>query len=150
MHQTGFSSAAVVPLDCEQSYCTRNPSTRAAKPRAARNEGVSLRRKSLIPFSNKGGGGEGDRVVTTSRFPYPVFPPPVPFCPFRSRPPPFSETDETLTRLTPSTHVYMCHSISFMTYDLERFPISLEVNRVRILFFDFFSIQNFALSHRER
>ena len=28
-----------------QSYCTRNLSTRAAKPRAARNEGVSLRRK---------------------------------------------------------------------------------------------------------
>ena len=25
-----------------QSYCTRNLSTRAAKPRAARNEGVSL------------------------------------------------------------------------------------------------------------
>ena len=36
-----------------------------------------------------------------------------------------SETDETLTRLTQSTHVYMCHAISFMSYDvsdLERFP----------------------------
>ena len=44
-----------------------------------------------------------------------------------------SETDETLTRLTQSissTHVYMCHAISFMSYDvndLERFPISQEV-----------------------
>ena len=41
-----------------------------------------------------------------------------------------SETDETLTRLTQSTHVYMCHAISFMSYDvraLERFPISPEV-----------------------
>ena len=44
-----------------------------------------------------------------------------------------SETDETLTRMTQSissTHVYMCHAISFMSYDvndLERFPISQEV-----------------------
>ena len=41
-----------------------------------------------------------------------------------------SETDETLTRLAQSTHVYMCHAISFMSYDvrdLERFPISQEV-----------------------
>ena len=28
-----------------QSYCTQNLSTRAAKPGAARNEGVNLRRK---------------------------------------------------------------------------------------------------------
>ena len=48
-----------------------------------------------------------------------------------------SETDETLTRLAQSTHVYMCHAISFMSYDvsdLERFPISQEV----MLFFFFF------------
>ena len=32
-----------------QSYCTLNPSTRAAKQRAARNEGVSPRRKSKRP-----------------------------------------------------------------------------------------------------
>ena len=42
-----------------------------------------------------------------------------------------SETDETLTRvrLAQTTHVYMCHAISFMSYDvsdLERFPISHE------------------------
>ena len=38
--------------------------------------------------------------------------------------------DETLTRLRQSTHVYMCHAISFMSYDVsdsERFPISQEV-----------------------
>ena len=48
-----------------------------------------------------------------------------------------SETDETLTRLAQSRHVYMCHAISFMSYDvsdLERFPISQEV----MLFFCFF------------
>ena len=57
-----------------------------------------------------------------------------------------SETDETLTQLTQSTQVYMCHAISFMTYDvsdLERFPISSEVmlsiflSQVRIFVFDF-------------
>ena len=35
------------------------------------------------------GGGGGDRGVAISRFPYPVLPPPVPFCPFVSRLPPF-------------------------------------------------------------
>ena len=47
-----------------------------------------------------------------------------------------SETDETLTQLT-STHVYMCHAISFMSYDvsdLEKFPISQLLAWVR--FFD--------------
>ena len=34
-------------------------------------------------------GGGGDRGVTISRFPYPVLPPPVRFCPFVSRLPPF-------------------------------------------------------------
>ena len=41
-----------------------------------------------------------------------------------------SETDEPVTRLVQSTLVYMCHAISFMSYDvsdLERFPISQEV-----------------------
>ena len=55
-----------------------------------------------------------------------ILPPSVPLYPFVSRLPPFSERDETLTRLTQSTHVYMCHAVSFMTYgvsDLERFPI---------------------------
>ena len=55
-----------------------------------------------------------------------ILPPSVPLCPFVSRLPPFSERDETLTRLTQSTHVYMCYAISFVTYDvsdLERFPI---------------------------
>ena len=48
-----------------------------------------------------------------------------------------SETDETLTRMTQSislTHVYMCHAISFMSYDvndLERFPISQEVTNYK-------------------
>ena len=55
-----------------------------------------------------------------------------------------SETDETLTRLTQSTHVYIYHAISFMSYDvsgLERFPISQEVmsffflSRARIFVF---------------
>ena len=32
-----------------KSYCTRNLSTRAAKPRAARNEGVSPRRENKSP-----------------------------------------------------------------------------------------------------
>ena len=36
-----------------------------------------------------GGGGGGGQGVTISRFPYPVLPPPVPFCPFVSRLPPF-------------------------------------------------------------
>ena len=34
-----------------QSYCTRNLSTRAAKPRAERNEGVSPKRKNKRPSS---------------------------------------------------------------------------------------------------
>ena len=41
-----------------------------------------------------------------------------------------SKTDETLTRLTQLTHVYMCHAISFISYDVsdwERFLISEEV-----------------------
>ena len=62
----------------------------------------------------------GDRGVTISRFLYPVLPPPALYC----------KTDETLTRLTQSTHMYICHAISFMSYDvsdLERFPISQEV-----------------------
>ena len=55
-----------------------------------------------------------------------------------------NETDETLTRLTRSTHVYIYHAISFMSYDvsdLERFPISQEVmpffflSRARIFVF---------------
>ena len=104
-------------------------------------------------FSEEGGGGE--RVVTTSRFPYPVLPPPVPFCPFLSWLLPFSEAEETLTQLTQSTHLHMCHSISFMTYDvsnLERFPFSPEVmlffflSPVRIFVFQLFLRQNFALS----
>ena len=72
-----------------------------------------------------------------------------------------SETDETLTRLTQSissTHVYMCHAISFMSYDvndLERFPISQEVmlfflSRVWIFIFWLFSHTNFALSVGKR
>ena len=36
------------------------------------------------------------------------------FCPFVSRLQPFSNTDETLTRLTQSTHVYMCHVMTRM------------------------------------
>ena len=36
-----------------------------------------------------GGGGGRGRGVTISRFPYPVLPPPVRFCPFVSRLPPF-------------------------------------------------------------
>ena len=49
-----------------------------------------------------------------SRFPYPILLP-------------FSETEETLTQLTQSTHLHMCHSTSFMPYDvsnLERFPFT--------------------------
>ena len=41
-----------------------------------------------------------------------------------------TETEETLTRLTHLTCLYMCHAISFMSNDvsdLERFPISQEV-----------------------
>ena len=39
------SRLQAVSYFCLQSYCTRNLSTRAAKPGAARNEGVSPRRK---------------------------------------------------------------------------------------------------------
>ena len=42
----------------------------------------------FLLLGNLGGGG-GDRGVTISRFPYPVLPPPVRFCPFVSRLPPF-------------------------------------------------------------
>ena len=49
-----------------------------------------------------------------------------------------SETDETLTRLTQSTHrVRMCHAISFMSYDvsdLEKFPVS---QKLMLFFFIF-------------
>ena len=49
-----------------------------------------------------------------------------------------SETDEILTRLTQSTHVYMCHAISFTSYDvsdLVKFPISQEVMLFCFFFF---------------
>ena len=50
------SRLQVVSYFCLQSYCTRNLSTRAAKPGAARNEGVSPRRKNSrlvsIPYCN--------------------------------------------------------------------------------------------------
>ena len=50
------SRLQAVSYFCLQSYCTRNLSTRAAKPRAARNEGVSPRRKNYrlvsIPYCN--------------------------------------------------------------------------------------------------
>ena len=42
---------------------------------------------SSLPASSEWVGG--DRGVTISRFPYPVLPPPVRFCPFVSRLPPF-------------------------------------------------------------
>ena len=48
------SRLQAVSYFCLQSYCTRNLSTRAAKPGAARNEGVSPRRKNYrllsIPY----------------------------------------------------------------------------------------------------
>ena len=221
---------------------------------------------------NASWGGGGDRGITISRFPYPVLPPPVLFCPFVSRLPPFivflplscksrcltpysnrecfglvqnkklcyksnhsalsgtiieaaflqhkftprdkifsvlwttvvlselpgrssmdrffpntpkntgtdqnglwrhltwlalsflrristaSKTDETLTRLTQSTHVYICHAISFKSYDvsdLERFPISQEVMlffypEYEFSFFDFSRVWNFVLSLGKR
>ena len=50
------SRLQAVSYFCLQSYCTRNLSTRAAKPGAARNEGVSPRRKNSrlvsIPYCN--------------------------------------------------------------------------------------------------
>ena len=76
-------------------------------------------------------------MVTTSRLPY-LF---VPLSP-DSRPL-TRATDETLTRLTKSTHMYLCHAISFMKYhvsDLERFPILPEVilfSEFEFSFFDF-------------
>ena len=82
----------------------------------------------LLIYSGGGQGGHNPPlpVLCTpfSRLPY-LF---VPLS--HDPPPPCSETDKTLTRLTQSIHVYMCHAISFMTYDvsdLERFPISMEV-----------------------
>ena len=48
---SGFPFPTLVdsnPLDCEQSYCTRNLSTRVGKPGAAKNEGVSRRRKNMV------------------------------------------------------------------------------------------------------
>ena len=70
-----------------------------------------------------------------------------------------NETDETLTRLTQSTHVYIYHAISFMSYDvsdLERFPISQEVMPFlfypehEFSFVDFSRVYNFALSLGKR
>ena len=55
-----------------------------------------------------------------------------------------SETDEIVTRLTQSTHVYMCHPTSFTSYavsDLERFPI---LSSVRIFVFWLFSCIKFC------
>ena len=106
------------------------------------DEATQMKFKRIVATVFSEGGGE--RVVTTSRFPYPIFPPPIPFCPFLSRLSPFNETEETLTQ---STRLHMCHSISFMTYDvsnLERFPFSPEVllffflSRVRIFVFRLF------------
>ena len=58
------SRLQAVSYFCLQSYCTRNLSTRAAKPGAARNEGVSPRRKNYrlvsIPYCN-------NNVVVCSR-----------------------------------------------------------------------------------
>ena len=96
-------------------------------------------------------GGE-NKVVITSRFPYPILLPPVPFCPFVSWLPPFSETDETLTWLTGSIHVYMCHA-TYDVSDLERFPVSPEVmllfsSQGRIFVFWIFSHIKFCFKHR--
>ena len=56
MHQTGSSSAAIVPLDCEQSLIffakLLHAKPKHASGKAARKEGVSPRRKNLAPFSN--------------------------------------------------------------------------------------------------
>ena len=68
-----------------------------------------------------------------------------------------SETDEPVTRLAQSTLVYMCHAISFMSYDvsdLERFPISQELmlfflSRVRIFVFWLFSCIKFCFKPRK-
>ena len=58
------SRLQAVSYFCLQSYCTRDLSTRAAKPGAARNEGVSPRRKNYllvsIPYCN-------NNVVVCSR-----------------------------------------------------------------------------------
>ena len=106
------------------------------------DEATQMKFKRIVATVFSEGGRE--RVVTTSRFPYPIFPPPIPFCPFLSRLSPFNETEETLTQ---STRLHMCHSISFMTYDvsnLERFPFSPEVllfffyPEYEFLFSDFF------------
>ena len=48
----------------------------------------SLKTSGVLTLRASGVGG-GDRGVTISRFPYPVLPPPVRFCPFVSRLPPF-------------------------------------------------------------
>ena len=45
--------------------------------------------ETLCQCGGGGGRGEGDRGVTMSRFPNPVLPPPVLFCPFVSQLPPF-------------------------------------------------------------
>ena len=119
------------------------------------DEGTQMKFKRIVATVFSEGGG-GERVVTTSRFPYPVLPPPVPFCPFLSWLLPFSETEETLTPLTQSTHLHMCHSISFMTYDvshLERFTISLEVmlyflSQLWIFVFWLFLHTKFCFKHR--
>ena len=64
-------------------------------------------------FSGRGG---RERVLTTSRFPYPIFPPPIPFCPFLSWLLPFSKTGDTDTTDTVDTlaHVsfHLIHDLS--------------------------------------
>ena len=55
------------------------------------------------------------------------------------------DRQETLTRLTQSTHLYMCHTVSFMTCYVsgldQRFPTSPEV----MLFFFFVASTNFRV-----
>ena len=98
-----------IPWSCHRSEVLKRKPQFSQERKTVKDSGSSSKAV--------GGGGEGDGPGLI------ILPPSVPFV---SRLPPFSERDETLTRLTQSTHVYMCHAVSFMTYgvsDLERFPI---------------------------
>ena len=61
-HRRRLFNQTAVSYFSLQSYCTRNPSTRAARPLVARNEGVSPRRKNKREFFSEGEGTSVHRL----------------------------------------------------------------------------------------
>lgn len=137
-----FSAVLSIRTSFRNTFYFMNITGKVSSLEGEETTQMKFKRIVATVFSEEGGGG-GDGGHNPLLPIYPILLP-------------FSETEETLTQLTQSTCLHMCHSISFMTYDvsnLERFPISLEVMlffffypEYKYLFLDFFCRQNFAFS----